>query len=284
MKNKLILSVFGLLILAAFAASLSLPVQAAPAAQYTVFPTPTPGPDGTIVYIVQQGDTLLRIELLFGVTVEELRRLNHLGANDPIIAGQELIIGYAGPAGATITPGPSPTPLPVSPTPTYAPGTGILCILLYNDVNGDSLREEEESSLPGGAISVSNRSGTVSQTADSFGGTDENCNTDAFTGLVDTQYGFVAFKDLPEGDYTISVAIPSGYNPTTTTNRAITLAAGDTSFVPFGAQASAKTEEEVEQVVPEAPKKSPLLGIIGAGIVLAAIALGAYALLLRRVR
>jgi len=283
MKKHLSLLICGLAALCGLFVSLSLPVRAAPPAQFTLFPTPTPGPDGRIVYIVQSGDTLLRIELLFGVKVEELRRLNRLGPNDPIIAGQELIIGYAGPAGGTPTPGPSPTPLPFSPTPTYMPGKATLCVLLYNDLNGDALRQENEPSLPGGAISVSNRSGTVSQTADSLGGSDADCNTDSFTGLVEPQYGFVAFKDLTEGEYLISVAIPAGYNPTTTTSRSITLAAGDTSFVSFGAQAS-EEQAQATQVIPPAPQKSPLLGLVGAAIVLAALALAGYALLLGRAR
>ena len=42
------------------------PAYAAPALQLTEFPTPTPGPDGRIIYIVQDGDTLWRIAAVKG--------------------------------------------------------------------------------------------------------------------------------------------------------------------------------------------------------------------------
>ncbi len=41
---------------------LTWPVTAAPPLQATDFATPTPGPDGKIIYIVQPGDSLWRIE------------------------------------------------------------------------------------------------------------------------------------------------------------------------------------------------------------------------------
>src|SRR4030065_1155071 len=77
--------------------------QAAPRAQLTVFPTPTPGPDGKVIYIVQSGDTLWRISAITGVKIETIRDLNNLGVNDNIIPGDRLLIGYAGPAGGDLT-------------------------------------------------------------------------------------------------------------------------------------------------------------------------------------
>lgn len=241
--------------------SLSISGLAAPALQLTPFPTPTPGPDGRIIYIVQPNDTLIRISLISGVSQEELRGLNNL-IGDMIVEGQELLLGLGGPSQETPTPGPSPTPTVLLPTPSPSPGTGNLCILLFNDRNGDSIRQEEEPSIPNGAISVSNRSGTVSLTAETEDGLDPQC-----------------FEQLDEGDYTVTVAVPEGYNPTTVTNYALTLKAGDETYLDFGAQINSVTMEE-EVIVPTGSGKSPLLGIVGAVLLLAGVGLGIFASLM----
>src|SRR5512134_2905697 len=100
--------------------------RAAPLLQLTPFPTPTPGPDGRIVYKVQDGDTLLRIALIAGITVDELRGLNEI-TGDNIFVGQELLLGLGGPSQVTPTPGPSPTRTPLLPTPSPQPGLANLC-------------------------------------------------------------------------------------------------------------------------------------------------------------
>lgn len=244
------------------APALGAPALAAPLFQLTPFPTPTPGPDGRIVYKVQEGDTLLRIALIAGITVDELRGLNEL-TGDNIFVGQELLLGLAGPSQVTPTAGPSPTPTPLLPTPSPLPGLANLCVILYDDVNGDSIRQEEETSIPGGAISVNNRSGSVSETTQTGGGLDPFC-----------------FADLPEGEYTISVAIPAGYNPTTVTNYALRLNAGDETFIDFGAQTN--TEAAIEAPTPTGSGRSPLLGIIGGFFLLAGIGVAVFASRLMR--
>lgn len=241
--------------------SLSVSGLAAPVLQLTPFLTPTPGSDGRIIYIVQPNDTLIRISLISGVSQDELRGLNNL-TGDTIVTGQELLLGLGGPSRETPTPGPSPTPTVLLPTPSPSPGTGNLCVLLFNDRNGDSIRQEEEPSIPNGAISVSNRSGTVSMTAETEDGLDPYC-----------------FEQLDEGDYTVTVAVPEGYNPTTVTNYALTLEAGDETYLDFGAQANSVTLEE-EALVPTGGGKSPLLGIVGAVFLLAGIGLGIFAVLM----
>ena len=113
--------------------------QAAPAGQVPIY-TPTPLPDGRIIYIVRANDTLLSISLISGVSVEELRELNNL-SGDTIFEGQELLLGLAGPPEVTPTQGPTPTDTPLLPTPSPKPGLGTLCILLFNDQNGDSIQQ-----------------------------------------------------------------------------------------------------------------------------------------------
>ncbi len=244
-------------------ARLGSPTLAAPSLQMTPFPTPTPGPDGRIVYIVQPGDTLLRISLISGVSVEELRGLNNL-VGDNIVVGQPLLLGLGGPSLPSPSPGPSPTPTPLLPTPSPKPGLGNLCVILYNDRNGDSLRQEEEPSILGGAISVNNRSGSVSLTVQTESGLEPHC-----------------FTDLPEDTYTVSVAVPEGYNPTTVTNYTLRLLAGDETYIDFGAQPNSETA--AESPAPAGGGRSPLLGLLGGLLLVAGIGLAIYAgLLLRR--
>jgi len=250
---------------------------AAPQAQLTVFPTPTPGPDGKIIYIVQSDDTLWRISAITGVKIETIRELNNLGVNDPIIPGDRLLIGYAGPSASAPTAGIVPTQAFMTPTSTAAPGWGILCVLLYNDQNGDSMRQETEPSIPGGEISVSNRLGTVSLTAQTpSGGTD--------TTIVEPtpqERGYTCFDQLLEGEFLISVAAPEGYNRTTTLNQSLRLEAGQTTLLAFGAQPNSEMEAQTA-IIPESPRKSPIMGIIGGVLLASGIILGVYAALLRR--
>ena len=161
------------------------------------------------------------------------------------------------------TPRPILTPTLAGPTPTPEIGYGTLCVILYQDINGDSMRQEEESSLPGGALSISNPDGSISITEDTVGGLEHFC--------VD---------DLEAGPYTITAAIPDGYNPTTALSASTTLNGGDQSYLGFGAQANAKTLAEAP--IPVGTGKSPLLGILGGAFVLLGIALGVYALVLRK--
>lgn len=240
----------------------SRPTLAAPLLQLTPFVTPTPGPDGRILYKVQPNDTLLRISLIAGIPLDELRGLNNL-TGDNIVVGQELLLGLGGPSVVTPTPGPSPTPTPLLPTPTPKQGFGTLCVLLYDDRNGDSIRQENEPSIPGGAISISNRAGSVSETVETAAGTDPHC-----------------FGELQEGDYTITVGVPAGYNPTTTTTYALELNAGDETFLGFGAQTSTATElQEPEQ---ESGSQSILLGLVGGLFLLAGVGLAVFGTRLMR--
>jgi LysM repeat protein len=264
-KNSFYLSnhllIVGLLIFSIVATwlitGLSIPVSAAPDLQSPIF-TPTPGPDGRIIYIVKANDTLLSISLISGIPVEQLRTMNHL-TDDTIIEGQKLLLGLAGPLEVTPTAGPSPTPVPITPTPTAKPGYANLCVLLFNDQNGDSIRQAEEPSIPDGAISVNNRSGSVSLTSKTISGTDPYC-----------------FENISEGDYTISVAVPAGYNATTTTNYSLSLKPGDSSYVDFGAQANAETLSQVP-IPTTTDTHSPLLGIVGGLLLIAGLGLAFFA-------
>ena len=97
-------------------------------------------------------------------------------------------------------------------------------MVLYNDINGNSLHEAGEPDLPDSAISLTDTSGKVSKTG--------------VTTADDTNP--TCFDKIPEGDYNVSVAIPEGYNATTVMSSSIQLQAGDSSTFEFGVQLSAR--------------------------------------------
>jgi hypothetical protein len=275
--NKRVLLGASLVLLILLFTAQSYRTLAAPQAQLTVFPTPTPGPDGKIIYVVQPNDTLWRISAITGVKIETIRDLNNLGVNDAIIPGDRLLIGYAGPSGSAPTTGPIPTQAILTPSPTPSPGWGILCVLLYNDLNGDSMRQETEPSIPGGEISVSNRLGSVSLTAETpSGGADTT-----IVNPTPQERGYTCFDQILQGEYLISAAAPEGYNRTTELNKTLRLEAGQTTEIAFGAQANSELEAQTA-IIPESPRKSPVMGIIGGALLVAGIGLGIYATLLRR--
>ena len=62
----------------------------------------TPNPDGSVVHIVQSGQTLIGIAQAYGVSVDEIKALNNL-TSDAIYVGDQLLIVPAG------TPAPTDT-------------------------------------------------------------------------------------------------------------------------------------------------------------------------------
>jgi uncharacterized protein YkwD/LysM repeat protein len=79
----------------------------------------TPNADGSIIHIIQKGDTIYGIPFAYGIPVEEFLRLNGLALNSVIYAGKQLIIRPAftpTPTLPTSTPTrrPTPTPWPTS--------------------------------------------------------------------------------------------------------------------------------------------------------------------------
>ncbi len=256
MKRILILT--GLTFTFFLLASFALTVSASEQTQLPQFATPTPGADGRIIYIVGEGDSCVRISLLTGVPVDQIRSLNRLDETCLLTPGQELLIGIGGPSGATATPEVSAvTPTPGQPTPTPLPGEGLVCVLLYDDLNGDSLRQETEVTIPDGAVSITGSSGQFSQTTNTVAGLDPIC-----------------FEKVPEGRYNISVAAPEGFNPTTQLNYTIEVQAGAQIFVDFGAQ---QANEPIPQETGSEDGSSGLLGLVGGILLLAGAGLGVYA-------
>jgi LysM repeat protein len=153
----------------------------------TPLPTPTPRPDGSIVYVVQVGDTLYGISLKTGVPMEQIRTLNasSLSADNIIHVGQELVLSL-----------PSETPVPTEPPPPEevadagdagagdAAAGASICVLAFHDRNGDTFRDATlEELLPNAQFTLANAAGIINQyTSDGF--SEPYC----FTGLAAGSY------------------------------------------------------------------------------------------------
>lgn len=256
------ISILGIIVLVAR----PVPVAADSHAQVT-YQTPTARPDGRIIYVVQENDTCLRIQLLTNATIEQIRTLNKLDQNCTINPGQELLLMVVTPA-ASPTPNPEISPTPLLPTPTPEKGNGKICVILFNDANGNAVHEASELPLTGGAVSISDRQANFSKTI--------NTTDDPETMLC---------EDVPEGEYNISVAIPSGYNATKAVNAVAQVQAGDQAIFEFGAQVSSLLSQAPAASgggeTPQADNSLPL-AILGGVLVLGGVGLGSYILFTRR--
>lgn len=232
-----------------------------PAANAQVFYyTPTAEANGNVYYVVKSGDTCDTISLLNNIPLETLRSLNQLDLDECrfLQIGQKLLLATV--PTVAVTAGPSPTPTSLLPTPEPIKGYGTICIYLYNDLNGNAMAEETEiteTGLAGGAISVASQDGTFTRTG-----------TTISTGEA------VCFKEAPEGEYTISIAIPDGYNATAKQNYTILLKAGDTSTIDFSAQASSSLNTTNND---GGGSSSVLLAVVGGIFIIIAVGLGLYA-------
>ncbi len=259
-KRFILLFIFaGLLLI-----GLWLPAGAAPQMQQPA--TLTPGADGRTMYIVQAGDNCTRVAFLNGISVEQLRQLNtKLDENCTLIEGQELLVGIIAVV-ETPTALVSPTVSPFTATPTPLIGTTEVCILLFNDANGNALREETEPAVAGGAVSLTENNGEYS------------AQTETVVPADPAVYQGICFSNIPEGKYTISMAAPDNYNATMELEYVLDVKAGDRAFVDFGIQAKGETTNPVpEETGGNTQGRSPLFGILGGLLLLGGAGLGYYA-------
>lgn len=198
------------------------------------------------------------------MTVDQLRQLNtRLDPNCTLIVGQQLVVGVVSQNQPTA--GPAPT-LP-SPTVTATPvsGTTEVCVLLFNDMNGDAIRQENELGIDGGAVSLTNLNGSYSQTQ----------NTSSAVDPDTLEPVRACFVDVPAGEYNVSMAVPDDYNPTMLLSYTLTVKAGDRASIDFGAQSKTVTVNEPAST--QGGGRSSLLGIFGFLLLLGGAGLGYYA-------
>jgi hypothetical protein len=254
-KSFVILAVF---LIFCFVLLVAQPLLASPANAQVFYYTPTAEANGNIYYTVKEGETCDSIALVNNISLDILRGLNQLNLDECrfLQVGRKLLLGSV--PTAVITAGPSPTPTSFLPTPEPVKGFGTICIYLYNDVNGNAMAEPAETTatgLAGGAISIANKDGSFSKTG-----------TTLDTGTP------VCFEQAPEGDYTISIAIPDGYNPTSSQNYSINLKGGDTSTINFSAQAGSGLNTSNGK----SGSSSVFLAVIGGLILLSGVGLALY--------
>jgi LysM repeat protein len=98
--------------------SVSPPPTSAPPTPTSVSPPPTSAPPTPIVHIVQPGENLYRIALMYGTTIEAIAAANGIYNPRLIYVGQRLIIP---PPGSPLPPGGPPPPGGNPPTPGPPP-------------------------------------------------------------------------------------------------------------------------------------------------------------------
>ena len=257
----------GLLLVALLLIGIGAPARDAFAApNLQGFITATPGPDGRILYFVVSGDNCSLVAANHNITVTQLRQFNtRLDENCVLNEGQQLVVGLVAPNAAP-TQGIIPTPTIPAVTATPFNGTTEVCVLLFDDSNGDALRQETEFGIDGGAVSLTNLNGSYSET--------ENTTSAIDPDLIEPIRS--CFLEVPPGQYNVSMAIPDGYNPTMTLSYTLEIKAGDRASVDFGAQS--KTVTVGEQASPEeGGGRTSALGYFGIILLLAGMGLGYFA-------
>ena len=236
-------------------------VSAAPNAQFV---TATPGQDGRILYMVAEGDNCSIVAFNHGITVPQLRALNtRLDENCTLTVGQQVVVGIV--VSDAPTAGPGPTLPSVTATTTPVSGTTEVCVLLFDDTNGDALRQETEFGIEGGAVSLTNLNGSYSQTQNTTSAIDPDLVAPIRS----------CFTDVPQGEYNVSVAVPDTYNPTMLLSYTLTVRAGDRASIDFGAQSKTLTVSNTTDS--EQGGRSSVLGIFGLLLLLSGAGLGYYA-------
>jgi hypothetical protein len=227
-------------------------------------PTQAVQPDGSLVHVVQAGETLGGIAVAYGVEVQTIRDLNSL-TTDVIQVGQRLVIKTASEAGAA-TPVPTAgTPEPTeeateepeaTPTPIESAEVtdeaGAICLTLFEDSDSDALRGADENLLASGVLSIA---GPLSDSHTTDGLNEPHC-----------------FSELPAGDYMVTISPPSGYHLTGLAEVPVTLSGSGEIYLSFGAAPDTGAEAGeagAEEPVAASPVRTILTVVgIGAGVVL----------------
>lgn len=247
-------------------------------------PKSTPAPDGSVVHVVKAGETLIGIAVTYDVTLEDLRRLNNL-TTDMVFVGQTLVIKLAEeptlepteePAAEEPAAGEEPAEEPAAeePAPSEvadAEGNGTICVMGYDDVNGNGIREPQETSLAGLTFVLSDGSNTVG-TYTTDGVSEPYC-----------------FTELTPGAYIISWVADS-FTATTDQTWAASVSGGSTVSHEFGAQggdAAGADETDAQQEAREGLLGLPtwllaLVGALGMILFLSGVGAAAYFLIIRR--
>lgn len=248
-----------------------------PACQPAPFVMPTAQADGRIIYTVKSCDSLWSIAANVGLTLEQIKAMNNLSSTT-VTVGQQIIVGTTTPSNpptavptATLEGQLPPTAVPeataVANVPPAGVATGSVCVLLYDDANGNGLRDSGEGLVPGGQFTVTNGAGAP---------------VDGYT-TSGTETEPRCFDDLVADSYTISVGIPTGYNPTTSTSFPLPLESDSLVNLEFGAQKSASAGSSATGGLSDNGRlRTALFGAAGIVFLLLAAGVGGFLVLSRR--
>ena len=265
----------------------------------TDFPMPTPDDSGQIIYYVKPNDNLVHIATIAcGETLDCLEKIKQLnGITGSIIyPGQRLVIGplewissTAMVVEAEQTPAPAQSDDTAGADELVVQGgdiadteqsdeegatvvvtsppeaTGAICVTLYADANGNGVLDTGEQLVAEGIFSLVNLdNGETLETYVTDGSSEPYC-----------------FADLVTGTFRVISAAPVGHTPTTRVDWDLTLAAGSTANLEFGAQFTG--DEVVPTEVPEStPLRPALIGAFGVVLLLSAAGIAGYLVLTRR--
>ncbi len=269
----------------------------------TNFPTPTANAEGKIIYIVQPGDSIIHIGAVIGrgsdfQCIADIKQMNGLSGNT-LSVGQQLIIGTASGAAAqptattapTLAPTTAPTqpgavaptadpnvtgtaPLPTTegqPAPTQTTtggGAGSICVTLYNDANGNGVLDPGEGLVAGGNFALLDLGASITLATYATDGASEP----------------YCFENLASGNYRVTSTAPEGYKATTRSDWDLTLAAGSTANLEFGAQSTGGTTGggEAARATDNSRLVRALLAAVGVVLLLVAAGVAGFLVLTRR--
>jgi len=126
--------------------------------------SPTPDETGALRVVVQPGESLWIIAARAGLSLPELLALNNLTEADIINPGDVLLIGFATPPAAPVSPEqgtPTATPPPPTLRPTDAPPQSTICLTAFDDQNRDGIHDAGEPLLAGVAFTIYNTQAVV---------------------------------------------------------------------------------------------------------------------------
>lgn len=222
--------------------------------------TSTPHPDGSIVHQVQSGDTLWAIALQYGVSMEQLLRLNGIAEDVFLQVGQELVIALPGESTAPtseLTAAPTDAPALV-PTESAVPevaavNSGKLCVRAYSDANDDGAYNPGENLAAGVVFILQAADGAVAATRTTDGLTEPYC-----------------FEQTP-GNYSMLIQVPAGRKATSDTRWGLALAPGAQIDIDFGSRLDANSVANVTAGASgESGAGRVLGGIVGVALLLLA--------------
>jgi len=109
---------------------------------------------------------------------------------------------------------------PTAPAPTDTPATGALRVVVFEDKNGNGLRDADEPLLPNARITLLNMQRAPVASHTTQGGSEQ-----------------VTFASLAPGDYILTERDPDGYESTSPNEWAVTVLAGAQKELTFGDRA-----------------------------------------------